>query len=72
MAELQEQQEQRGLHRPHLRHQGPVLPACDRGAEDLRKAGQPLRAQPGALRTGDARDAGTILCFDSAGAQGAG
>ncbi len=27
VAELQEQQEQRGLHRPHLRHQGAVLPA---------------------------------------------
>ena len=27
VAELQEQQEQRGLHRPHLGHQGAVLPA---------------------------------------------
>ena len=38
MAELQDQQEQRGLHRPHLRHQGAVLPARHRGAEDLREA----------------------------------
>ena len=35
---LQEQQEQRSLHRPHLRHQGALLPARDRGAEDLREA----------------------------------
>jgi serine protein kinase len=32
VAELQGQQEQRGLPRPHLRHQGAVLPARHRGA----------------------------------------
>ena len=37
MAKLQGQQEQRSLHRSqHLRHQGAVLPAGHRGAEDLR------------------------------------
>ena len=41
---LQEQQEQRSLHRPHLRHQGAVLPARHRGAEDLREADPRLRA----------------------------
>ena len=35
MAELQEQQEQRGVHRPHLGDQGAVLPALHRGAQDL-------------------------------------
>ena len=35
---LQEQQEQRSLHRPHLCHQGALLPAGDRGAADLREA----------------------------------
>ncbi len=39
VADLQEQPQQRSLHRPHLRHQGAVLPAGDRGAEDLREAG---------------------------------
>ena len=39
VADLQEQPQQRSLHRPHLRHQGAVLPARDRGAEDLRQAG---------------------------------
>ena len=36
---LQKQPQQRSLHRPHLRHQGAVLPAGDRRAEDLREAG---------------------------------
>jgi serine protein kinase len=35
---FKQQQEQRGLHRPHLRRQGAVLPAGDRRAEDLREA----------------------------------
>ena len=61
MAELQDQQEQRGLHRPHLRHQGAVLPAGHRGAEDLREADPGLRARRRALRAGDAGDAGALL-----------
>ena len=32
VAELQEQQEQRGVHRPDLRRQGSLLPAGDRGS----------------------------------------
>ena len=60
MAELQGEQEQRGVHRPHLRHQGAVLPAGDRGAEDLREAHPGLRAEPGAVRAGDAGDAGAL------------
>ena len=61
MAELQGQQEQRSLHRPHLRHQGAVLPAGDRGAEDLREADPGLRARRRALRAGNAGDAGALL-----------
>ena len=61
MAELQGQQEQRSLHRPHLRHQGAVLPAGDRGAEDLREADSGIRARRRAVRAGDAGDAGALL-----------
>ena len=61
MAELQGQQEQRSLHRPHLRHQGAVLPAGDRRAEDLREADLGLRTRRRALRAGDAGDAGALL-----------
>ena len=46
--------QQRGLHRPHLRHQGAVLPARHRGAEDLRKvdpAGSELATAPCAPAT---------------------
>src|SRR4051794_36723300 len=35
MAELQKQQEQRGVHRPHFGDQGPILPAVDRRTEDI-------------------------------------
>ena len=38
VADLQGEQEQRSLHRPHLRDQGTVLPARHRRAEDLREA----------------------------------
>ena len=61
MAELQGQQEQRSLHRPHLRHQGALLPAGDRRAEDLREAHFRVRACRRALRAGDAGDAGALL-----------
>ena len=47
VAELQDEQEQRGLHRPHLRDQGAVLPAGHRRAEDLREADPGLRARAG-------------------------
>ena len=61
VADLQEQPQQRSLHRPHLRHQGAVLPARDRRAEDLRQADLSVRAGGGALRAGDAGDAGPLL-----------
>ena len=61
MAELQGQQEQRSLHRPHLRHQGAVLPAGHRRAEDLREADLGLRTRRRALRAGDAGDARALL-----------
>ena len=61
MAKLQGQQEQRSLHRPHLRHQGALLPAGDRGAEDLREADPGIRTRRRALRAGDAGDAGALL-----------
>ena len=61
MAELQGQQEQRSLHRPHLRHQGAVLPAGDRRAEDLREADLGIRARLRAVRAGNAGDAGALL-----------
>ena len=60
VAELPQQQEQRSLHRPHLRHQGALLPAGDGGAAHLRQAGARLGARGGALRPGDARDAGAL------------
>ena len=61
VAELQDQQEQRSLHRPHLRHQGAVLPARHRRAEDLREADLGIGACDRALRAGDAGDAGALL-----------
>ena len=60
VAELQEQQEQRSLHRPYLCHQGPLLPAGDRGAEDLREAGLLQRARGLPLRPGDIGNAGPL------------
>ena len=54
MAELQGQQEQRSLHRPHLRHQGSLLPARHRRAEDLREADPGIGTCDSALRARDA------------------
>ena len=62
MAELQGQQEQRGLHRPYLRHQGTVLPARHRRAEDLREADPELRTGHRAVRAGHAGNDGALLC----------
>src|SRR3546814_843476 len=61
MAEFQEQQEQRSLHRPHLRHQGALLPSGDRGAAYLRQAGARVGAGEGALRARHAGHAGPLL-----------
>ena len=47
---LPQQQEQRGVPRPHLHRQGAVLPARVRGDQDLREAGAQLLAGAGALR----------------------
>jgi serine protein kinase len=55
---VQEQQEQRGLPRPHLRGQGALLPARHRRAEDLREAaagkrtGQERPARPTCWKPG--------------------
>ena len=61
VADLQEQPQQRGLPRPHLHRQGAVLPAGDRGEQDLREAAGALRAGRGPLRAGHAGDAGPLL-----------
>ncbi len=53
--------EQRGLHRPYLGHQGAVLPARHRGAQDLRKTGAEQRVVDRALRPVDARPAVAVL-----------
>ena len=50
VAQLPQQQEQRGVPRPHLHRQGAVLPARVRGGEDLREAARQLVARRGALR----------------------
>ena len=68
VADLQEQPQQRSLHRPHLRDQGAVLPARHGRAEDLRQAGAEFRTVGVALRAGDAGDAGALLGADAAAA----
>ena len=68
VADLQEQPQQRSLHRPNLRDQGAVLPARDRRAEDLRQAGVAVGAGGVAVRAGDAGDAGPLLGADPAAA----
>ena len=49
------------LHRSHLRHQGSLLPARDRGAEDLREAHSGIRTRLRAMRAGDPGDVGTLF-----------
>ena len=61
MAELQEQQEQRSVHRPHLGHQGALLPALYRRAPDLREAAAEQRAVEGGLRALDPRHPVALL-----------
>ncbi len=56
-----QQPQQRSLHRPHLGHQGALLPALDRGMPDLPKAAPEQRALEGALRARHARHAGALL-----------
>ena len=57
MADLQEQQEQRSVHRPDFGGQGPVLPARRRGSENLREADPGVRTRQVPLRARDAGDA---------------
>ena len=66
VAELPRQQEQRGLPRPHQRHQGALLPARHRGEEDLREAARQQRAEGRRHRARHARDAGALLGADAA------
>ncbi len=63
---FQEQQEQRGLSRPHLRRQGPLLPAGDRGGDDLREAPRHQRARQCLLRSRGARVSRPLLHPDPA------
>lgn len=61
MAQFPQQQEQRGLHRPHLHRQGAVLPARGGRDQDLRQvAGQQL-AGACPLRAGHPEDALAVL-----------
>ena len=61
VAELPRQQEQRGVPRPHQRHQGSLLPARHGGEEDLREAAGGSELQGGRHRARHARDAGALL-----------
>ena len=62
MADLQEQPQQRSLHRPHLRHQGAVLPARrPKSRRSTRSSCRSSELRRRALRAGDARDAGALL-----------
>ena len=67
MAAVQEQQEQRGLPRPHLRGQGALLPADHRRKADLRKAAARKRTGRSALRAGGAGHSQPIHGFDPSG-----
>src|SRR3546814_17244972 len=66
VAELPPQSQQRGVPRPGLGDQGPVLPARAGGAEDLREADPEQRAGGRRLRPGDAGDAGPLQRDDAA------
>ena len=66
MAAVQEQQEQRGLPRPHPGGQGAVLPARDGGEADLREAASRKRARQQSLRAGSAGDPEPLHGVDAA------
>ena len=70
VEDLPQQQEQRGLPRPHLHRQGAVLPARLRRGQDLREAAAQLVAGRGAVRPGHAQDDGAVRGADAA--EGAG
>ena len=67
---LPQQQEQRGLPRPHLHRQGAVLPARVRGGQDLREADAQLVAGRGQVRARHAEDDEPVRGADAA--EGAG
>jgi len=54
--DLPQQQEQRGLPRPHLYRQGALLPARQRRGQDLRKADPRVLAVRSQMRAGHAED----------------
>ena len=66
VAAVQEQQEQRGLSRPHPGRQGAVLPARDGGEADLREAAAGERARQQPLRAGSAGDPEPLHGVDTA------
>ncbi len=58
MGDFQEQPQQRGVHRPRVRDQGPLLPAHDGGGGDLPEDALPLgtgHSPAGAAHAGHAR-----------------
>ena len=60
VEDLPQQQEQRGLPRPHLHRQGALLPARQRGGQDLREADPQLVAGRGEVRARHAEDDGAV------------
>ena len=66
MADLPQQQAQRGLPRPYLHRQGPVLPAGVGRGSHLREAAASQLAVDGALRAGNAGHDGAVLGADAA------
>src|SRR5215210_2971576 len=61
MAKLQDEQEQRGVHRSNMRYQGSVLLAGDRRAEDLREADPGIRTRLRTMRAGNTGNIGALL-----------
>ncbi len=61
VAELPQQQAERGLPRSHLHRQGAVLPAGVGGGADLPETPEQQFPRPVTLRPGHARDAGAVL-----------
>ena len=70
VAHLPQQQEQRGVSRPHLHRQGAVLRPGVGGNQDLSQAARQLVACRRAVRAGHAGDDGAVLGADAA--EGAG
>ena len=60
VARLQEQSKQRGLHRPHLRHQGALLPARARGNRRSTRSSSAIPSLPRRRARRHAGDAGAL------------